>query len=137
MILVAIAGAVAIPWLTKSDWLAGYFPRDGANRLRETVVTGPVYTNHLWGGLIIDTVPAGVRVTHDGRYYRHPLSTWREYEATARGEIPLEVLLKRYPVEAFFLRPGDDDGLIRRLEADPGWVRLDRGAEYDLFIRRR
>jgi hypothetical protein len=94
-----------------------------------------VYCNYFWGGILTDVGHPDWKVTHDGRYYLLPPGEWDAHGVANAGMVPVEALEERYRPDAFFLRPGFDDGLINRLRRHPRWRELYTDGSCAVFVR--
>lgn len=100
---------------------AEYYPFAGIEELKKANVHGTIYCHHSWGSLLPFYDSENWHPTHDGRYYLHTKSEWEFYFDAAQGRhdvLELEILFRP---AAFFLRPGNDQGLIDQLAASPRW----------------
>jgi hypothetical protein len=125
-----------LPLRVKPLNFADNFPFAAAEALKAEGVRGPVYSTYLWGGMVTDLGYPDWHPTHDGRYYLFTRAEIAAHLAAGRGEVPLDGLERQYRPVAFFLRPGEADGLIAKLRAAPGWRQVfadDYGA---VFVRR-
>ncbi|MBO0699488.1 MAG: hypothetical protein J2P46_13920 [Zavarzinella sp.] len=126
---------VGLAGLVRPTWFYEALPLEGVNRLRATGVRGVIYCHHLYGGPVIGAGYPDWVVAFDGRYYLYRPEEWDFYLATIRGEVAVEEIERRYHPVAFFLRPGADAGLIRRLEGDPHWQRVYEDRVSCAFVR--
>src|SRR5262245_33720737 len=132
-----VLAAIGLAGLVRPTWFHESLPLEGVNRLRATGVRGTVYCHYPYGGPLIDVGYPDWVVTFDGRYYRYTLEEWEDYGAAVRGELSIDEIDRRYHPAAFFLRPGPDAELIRRLEAHPGWRRVYEDQTSSAFVREK
>jgi hypothetical protein len=130
-----VAAVIGLAGLVRPTWFHAYVPLDGVSRLRATGVRGTIYCHYPYGGPLIDAGYPDWVVAFDGRYYRYRPEEWEFYAAATRGEVSVEEIERRYRPAAFFLRPGIDGELIRKLEAHPGWRRVDEDWYSCGFVR--
>jgi hypothetical protein len=133
--IVLVLAVIGLAGLIRPTWFHESLPLEGVNRLRATGVRGTVYCHYPYGGPLIDAGYPDWTVAFDGRYYRYTLEEWEFYGAAVRGELGIEEIERRYRPAAFFLRPGPDAELIRRLEASPGWRRVYEDRTSSTFVR--
>jgi hypothetical protein len=132
---VLVLAVIGFAGLVRPTWFHDSLPLEGVTRLRATGVRGTVFCHYPYGGPLIDAGFPDWVVTFDGRYYRYTPEEWELYAAAVRGEVGVEEIERRYRPDAFFLRPGVDAKLIRRLEADPGWRRVYEDRTSCAFVR--
>lgn len=134
--VLVVLSAVGFPVAMRPVPFADHYPFAGIDALRATGRKGVVYTSFFWGGVVIDGGHPDWRVSHDGRYYLFTKAEWDRYFTAARGDVPLDELLKQYHPCAFFLQPDSDEGIIRPLLARPDWKLIHRDANCAVFVPR-
>jgi hypothetical protein len=133
---VSLAVAAGVPVAVWPEPFADYYPFPAVRAMREAGVEGTVYTTYFWGGIAADAGHPRWKPTHDGRYYLFPREEWDFHFAAGGGAVPVGELERKYRPAAFLLWRATDAGLIRRLEADPGWRVLFADHQSAVFVRR-
>ena len=131
--VVFLIGSLAPLFLWRNNFHA-YFPFDGIAALKRQNVRGAIYSNYFAAGLLTDYGYPDWHPTHDGRYYLISRDELKRYQAAQRGEVPVAELVAKYDPVAFFIRPGDDEGLIALLPA-AGWREVYRGEQCVVFVK--
>lgn len=133
---VALSVGIGLPCAMNPAPFASYYPFEGVRVLKASGVHGTVFTTYYWGGLVAEAGHPEWRITHDGRYYLHSREEWdRYFDETYHGEnTSLDTIVAKYRPDAFFLRPGSDDWLIRMLERDPGWKPIFKDKDCAVYV---
>lgn len=132
----ALGGAIGLALLVSPTHFIGSLPLAGIEKLRETGVTGTVFSYFPWGGPLIDAGYPNWVVAFDGRYYRYPPNEWRRYDQTIAGAVGPAELDRIYHPAAYLLSPGVDDALIAALRADrAAWRELYADRTCVAFVR--
>lgn len=143
---VALAGMLVVinPWVRpKVGWLPdsvrplfdAQLPLAGIDALKGVLPEGRIYNYREWAGVIAFAGAPDWQVAIDGRIYLHDPSVWHRYVDAALGGESAEDVLGDANIEALFLRPGYDAGLIRLAEGHPNWRRCYQDNNCQLFIK--
>ena len=137
VIAAALLAALALPRLGNFQLFDDGLPLAGVRQLKESGFRGVIYNYREWGGPLIFKGYPDWKVTIDGRLYLFPREQWRRYEATARGEVSVLEVERRYHPDAFFLRPRYHRAFIERLEQRTDWEETYADPTCRIFIKRR
>lgn len=133
--LLCAVGALALAtWLAlmlRPTHFSPNLPMAAVAKLETTRVTGTIYTEPEFGGVLIDAGYPRWRVSLDGRYYRYTDEEWAQYGDVLAGNLRLHQIVRMYHPAAFVLRPSHTTALCAELDRpNSGWQRiwLDEGA---------
>jgi hypothetical protein len=89
--------------------------------LRDQHISGTVYNDLLFGGVIIDTGYPDWRVAYDGRYYRYSSEEWHYDDDIKSGIVPLDDVVRRWNPAAFVLDTGRNAPISEELAHSNMW----------------
>ena len=111
-------------------------PVAAVTKLKETNVSGTIFCDPAFGGLVADTGYPDWTVSFDGRFYRYTPDEWRLFQRTSAGPISLASLDDLYKPVAYVLAPTRSEALIRKLRGAPArWRQLHADAKSVVFVR--
>jgi hypothetical protein len=106
-------------------------PLAAVAKLQSTQVSGTIFTEPEFGGVLIDAGYPRWQVSLDGRYYRYTDAEWARYGDVLAGSFRLRDIVRTYHPAAFVLRPSHTTALCAELDrSGSGWQRIwaDEGA---------
>jgi len=127
----ALAAVLAALPVLRPTHFSENLPLAAVARLRATAVTGTIFTEPEFGGVVIDAGYPRWRVSYDGRYYRYTDDEWGRFGQVLDGSVRLSEIERRYRPAAFVLRPSHSTPLCQELDRDRSrWRRIwqDQGA---------
>jgi hypothetical protein len=122
--------AVFVPIMAPTRF-SDNLPLAAVARLRATSVSGTIFTEPEFGGVLIDAGYPRWRVSYDGRYYRYTDDEWGRFGEVLGGTVRLRRIVRLYHPAAFVLRPSHSTPLCDELDRPgSGWRRIyrDEGA---------
>lgn len=132
----AVAAAAALALAVSPTQFSRALPLAGIEKLRQSGVTGTVFSYFPWGGPLIDAGYPRWVTAYDGRYYRYSPQEWRRYDQLMAGAVGPTELDRLYHPAAYLLARGPNDALIAALRADRStWREIYADAGCVAFVR--
>ncbi|MCZ6464246.1 MAG: hypothetical protein O7A09_07895 [Proteobacteria bacterium] len=119
----------------------------GVRMLEDAGIEGNLFNAYHMGGYLAYWLSPRVRTFIDGRTEHYDEQVFEDHQRASRGAgaragETLVDLLDRRRVDVFFgvglptPRGATDVYTTALLEGEPGWVRIDRGVDYAIYVRR-